>query len=41
MDLIRFTADDVNKTTYPGVDPYLGYGRLNLDTLLGPYQIPK
>lgn len=37
MKLLRFTADDVNKSLYPGVDNYLGYGRINLATLLGPY----
>jgi hypothetical protein len=39
MDLIRYTADDVNQTEHPGVDNYLGYGRINLGTLLGPYQL--
>ncbi|MGE5340224.1 MAG: S8 family serine peptidase [Candidatus Omnitrophota bacterium] len=37
MDLIRFTADDVNKDQYPGVDIYMGYGRINLQRLLCPY----
>lgn len=37
MNLIRYTADDVNKTTYPGKDVYMGYGRINLKTLLSPY----
>lgn len=39
MDLIRFTADDVNQANYPGVDGFLGYGRINLKTLLGPYTL--
>lgn len=39
MDLIRYTADDVNRTEHPGVDDYLGYGRINLGTLLGPHQL--
>ena len=39
MNLIKYTADDVNASTHPGVDDYLGYGRLNLRTLLGPYEL--
>ena len=39
MDLLRFTADDVNNSIYPGVDAFLGYGRINLATLLGPYNL--
>jgi subtilisin family serine protease len=39
MDLICFTADDINKDQYPGVDDYVGYGRLNLMRLLGPYNL--
>jgi thermitase len=41
MALIKYTADDVNASTYPGVDDYLGYGRINLKTLLGPYELGK
>jgi len=40
MNIIRYTADDVNKTTYPGKDAYMGYGRINLKTLLSPYILP-
>jgi subtilisin family serine protease len=39
MALIKYTADDVNAPTHPGVDDFLGYGRINLQTLLGPYEI--
>jgi len=39
MDLIRFTADDVNAAEYPGVDEYLGYGRINLERMLAPYEL--
>lgn len=39
MALIKYTADDVNADTHPGVDDFLGYGRINLETLLGPYQL--
>jgi subtilisin family serine protease len=30
MGLIKYTADDVNSSTHPGVDDFLGYGRINL-----------
>lgn len=39
MKMIKFTADDINSAEYPGVDDYLGYGRLNLGRLLGPYEV--
>lgn len=39
MDLIRFTADDVNKKDYPGVDDFMGYGRLNIGALLSPWLV--
>lgn len=39
MDLIRYTADDVNKSEHPGVDDYMGYGRINLETLLAPFPV--
>lgn len=39
MSLIKYTADDVNAEAYPGIDDYLGYGRLNLRTLLGPFEL--
>ena len=39
MDLIKYTADDVNASTHPGVDDFFGYGRINLQTLLGPYEL--
>lgn len=29
MDIIRWSADDVNAATLPGRDDYLGYGRIN------------
>jgi thermitase len=38
MDLIKYTADDVNSDTNRGIDNFIGYGRINLNTLLGPYQ---
>jgi thermitase len=36
MLMIRLTADDVNSDARPGKDDYMGYGRINLQTLLGP-----
>ncbi|UCH97011.1 MAG: peptidase S8 [Candidatus Aminicenantes bacterium] len=39
MALIKYTADDVNASTHPGVDDFIGYGRINLQTLLGPYEL--
>jgi len=39
MSLIKYTAADVNDRIYPGIDVYLGYGRINLKTLLGPFPL--
>jgi len=39
--LIMITADDVNYNTNPGIDMYMGYGRLNLTRLLSPYKLEK
>jgi len=39
MDLIKYSADDVNHATHPGVDDFIGYGRINLYTLLGSNQV--
>jgi thermitase len=39
MELIRVTADDVNASVLPGVDERIGYGRINLHTLLAPYKL--
>jgi thermitase len=39
MALIKYTADDVNASQHPGIDDYLGYGRINIKTLLGPYEL--
>ena len=39
MSLIKYTADDVNELYYPGVDIYMGFGRINLLTMLGPYPL--
>jgi subtilisin family serine protease len=37
MAIIKYTADDVNSDKNPGVDEEMGYGRINLQTLLSPY----
>jgi subtilisin family serine protease len=43
---LKETADDVNSATYPGPDPYLGWGRLNVHRALsalapGPTATPS
>jgi subtilisin family serine protease len=37
MAMIMYTADDVNSDEFEGVDDEMGYGRINLRTLLSPY----
>jgi thermitase len=39
MTIIKYTADDVNSGLKPGVDEDMGYGRINLQTLLSPYTL--
>lgn len=39
MDIIRYTADDTNKTDYSGVDEFIGYGRINMEKALVPIKI--
>lgn len=34
IDYLKSTADDVNRSTHPGVDDFIGHGRLNLHSLL-------
>lgn len=36
MDVIRYTADDVNATNYAGRDDFIGYGRINMERALVP-----
>jgi thermitase len=36
MEIIRFTADDVNEASLPGKDALIGYGRINLEKALVP-----
>jgi thermitase len=39
MNVIRYTADDVNSGTLSGRDDKIGYGRINMQRALGPYQL--
>jgi thermitase len=39
MNIIRYSADDVNATAYPGKDGELGYGRINAERALAPYEL--
>jgi thermitase len=39
MTIIKYTADDVNSALKPGVDEDMGYGRINLQTLLSPFPL--
>jgi subtilisin family serine protease len=37
--ILRYTAEDVNAAEHPGMDDYIGYGRINMDTALVPIKI--
>ena len=37
MNVIRYTADDINRASYPGRDDFAGYGRINMERALVPY----
>lgn len=37
MDIVRYTADDVNRSQMPGRDEDIGYGRINMERALVPY----
>jgi subtilisin family serine protease len=39
MDIIRYSADDINTDEYPGQDDYIGYGRINMELALVPIKI--
>ena len=39
MAIVKYTADDVNRSQKPGIDTDMGYGRINLQTLLSPYTL--
>ncbi len=36
MNVIRYSADDVNSVNNPGKDNFIGYGRINMDKALVP-----
>ncbi|OGD14877.1 MAG: hypothetical protein A2W20_04225 [Candidatus Aminicenantes bacterium RBG_16_66_30] len=37
MMIVRYTADDINRTAFPGRDDHAGYGRINMRRALVPY----
>ncbi len=39
MNIIRYSADDMNATAFPGRDDELGYGRINAERALAPYEL--
>ena len=39
MNIIRYSADDVNSADYPGNDDFIGYGRINMEKALVPIKI--
>ena len=39
MNVIRFSAEDVNSTLYPGKDEFIGYGRIDMEKALVPLSI--
>ncbi len=41
MDVVRYSADDVNSADYPGKDEFIGYGRINMEKALVPIKIVK
>ncbi len=41
MNVIRYSADDVNGSQFQGKDDYLGFGRINMEKALVPIKITK
>lgn len=41
MNVIRFTADDINDAEHPGFDEFIGYGRINMEKALVPIKITR
>jgi subtilisin family serine protease len=41
MNIIRYSADDVNASQFKGKDNYIGYGRINMEKALVPIKITK
>lgn len=41
MDVIRYSADDVNSGEHPGRDDYIGFGRSNMGKALVPIKVTR
>lgn len=41
MNVIRYSADDVNSAQHKGKDNYIGYGRINMEKALVPAKLGK
>jgi subtilisin family serine protease len=41
MDVIRYSADDVNEGEYPGNDEFIGYGRIDMEMALVPIKLTQ
>ena len=41
MNILRYSADDVNAAAYQGKDEFLGYGRVNLEKAIVPLLLRK
>ena len=41
MNIIRYSADDVNASQFKGKDNYIGYGRINMEKALVPIKISQ
>jgi thermitase len=41
MNVIRYSADDVNAGEYPGKDDFLGYGRIDMEKALVPILLSR
>jgi subtilisin family serine protease len=41
MNVIRYSADDVNSGEHSGRDDYIGYGRINMEKALVPIKLSK
>lgn len=39
MYKVRYSAEDVNSETFPGVDDYMGYGRINASIAIIPIEV--
>jgi len=41
MNIVRYSADDVNAALYPGKDDFIGWGRINMEKALVPLIVKK